>query len=241
MFLLAIDTSTSSGVGALYAEGRIIGPIGTNIHTTHSEGLMPMIDRLFQESHILPNQLTAVACVNGPGSYTGLRIGLATAQGFATPKQLPCVAISSLELLAQSVLDTAIPSIESVQSTTVCTILPARRGWVYAQFFNSTSQKMLPVSEEYNLKIEDLIAKITQPVLFVGIGVEPYRDMLQAILDENFLEYQPDPAGRGNAMIHLAIAKIQHQETLPPAQLLPHYLGQSQAEINWKNRHPQDS
>lgn len=235
MNILGIDTSTSHGVSVMHTRGQLVGPLGSNIHTSHSEGLMPMVDQLFKQSGLSPLDLTGVACVKGPGSYTGLRIGLATAQGFATVNNIPCVGISSLEVGARSFALS-----QQDETSTICTILPARKGWIYVQFFKIDGESVIQSSEEQNLEIEALISKIDQPPVFVGTGVQPYREMLKSVFDQDYKEYQPDVELRGKALINMALDKFQKGETLLPAELLPQYLGASQAEINWKKSHPQD-
>lgn len=119
MVLLAIDTSTAVGSVALRSESGIIGLMTVSVDLTHSEGLMPAVDDLLRRTGQTVDGISALACVTGPGSYTGLRVGIAAAQGLALAKNLSCVGVSSFEVLARMFPYSRYP---------FCPLLPARKG-----------------------------------------------------------------------------------------------------------------
>ncbi len=228
MLILAIDTSSPIGSVALWDQNGLIGLLTVSVQLTHSEGLMPAIDALFERTGTSSEQLTAVACTNGPGSYTGMRVGIATAQGFAYANQIQCVAVSSLDVLAW---------IFPHSSQIVCPVLSARKGWIYTRLYRWNENDFTHLSSELYVQPEELVKEIHEPVLLFGPGLDPYRDLLKEALDNLFLELPGSfDIPRADLLAELAARKIAQGDTIPPEQLLPHYLGPSQAEINWKKR-----
>ncbi|MBZ0256874.1 tRNA (adenosine(37)-N6)-threonylcarbamoyltransferase complex dimerization subunit type 1 TsaB, partial [bacterium] len=122
MILLAIDTSTSTGGVALRNEVGLIGALSVSVDLTHSEGLMPALDALLQRCGVTLQDVGAVACSVGPGSFTGLRVGVAAAQGIAAARDLPCAAVPTLELLSRQAPHAGVQ---------LCPLIVARKGWVY--------------------------------------------------------------------------------------------------------------
>ncbi len=228
MLLLAIDTSTAIGSVALRDERGTLGLLTVSVDLTHSEGLMPAVDDLLHRTGKRVEEITACATLSGPGSYTGLRIGIATIQGFALAKQLPCVGISSLDTLAW-VLPQA--------RTPICPLLPARKGWLYARVYRWNETAPQPLTEELYVEPDELIRSITEPTLFYGPGLPAYRDALREMLQEQFITV-PDTCNlpRAEILAELAARELAEGRGIPPEQLRPHYLGPSQAEINWKKR-----
>ncbi len=228
MLILAIDTSSPVGSVALRDQKGLTGLLTVSVDLTHSEGLMPAVDTLLLRTGKDVEQLTAVACTIGPGSYTGLRVGIATGQGIAFARNLPCVKLSSLTTLAWNFPFSGYP---------VCPVLPARKGWLYAQIFEWKENVFQEKTEELYVQPEELIKEIDSPILIYGPGLEPYRSFLKEILGDIFLEL---PAiwdvPRADLLAELAAREIEEGNVVTPDQLLPHYLGPSQAEINWKKR-----
>lgn len=228
MLILGIDTSSSIGSIALRSEAGVIGLMTVSVDLTHSEGLMPAIDALLQRTRRSVHDITAVACVSGPGSYTGLRVGIASAQGIAFAHSLPCVSVNSLEVLAWAAPHAPYP---------ICPLLIARRGWFYARFFRWAGNGPEPIGEELNIQTDDLIKRIQEPTVLLGPGLPPHREMLRDILQEQFVELSPVfDLPRADILVELAAQAIEQGRTVPPEELLPHYLGPSQAELNWTQR-----
>ncbi len=228
MLILAIDTSSATGSVALRSEQGTIGLLTISVDLTHSEGLMPAVDTLMRSTGKTAAELTSVACVSGPGSYTGLRVGLASAQGLALPNRLPCVAFSSLDVLAHS-----LPHCQHL----ICPLLTARKGWVYARLYRWVDGLLKQESGELNVTVDELIKQIQEPAVLFGPGLPPHREMLKKVLSDNFIEVLPIfDSPRADLVAELAVPKIENGDTLDSAALAPYYLGPSQAEVNWKER-----
>lgn len=226
MLLLAIDTSTSTGSIALYGDSEIVGLFTVSVDLTHSEGLMPAVDDLLRRTGRTVDEISALACVTGPGSYTGLRVGAATAQGLALAKNLPCVGISSLNVLAWALPHARYP---------VCPLLPARKGWLYARVYRWEGDAPHPLTEELYIEPDELIRSIEETTIFYGPGLERYRQTLQEMLAEQYVS-APGVCDlpRADLLAELAVRELAAGRALPAEQLLPYYLGPSQAELNWK-------
>lgn len=228
MLIAAIDTSSIAGSVALRDGERLIGHLTVGVGLTHSEGLMPALDALLRLAGKSVREITAVACVTGPGSYTGLRVGAATAQGIAYANQIPCLAFTPFEVLAWAVPRTA---------ALVCPLLPARKGWLYAQCFKWNGDAPAPESEELYVEPAELLKHINEPAILFGPGLPPHRETLRGMLEDDFLELpEAFDAPRADILAGLAWRKLNEGGGIPPHQLIPRYLGPSQAEINWKKR-----
>src|SRR5690554_6663319 len=127
MPILAIDTTTAVCSAALADEGQLLAEVTTNIPRTHSQRLMPLVDSLFQETGLTPQDLDLLAVTRGPGSFTGLRIGIATIKGLGLALDIPVVGASSLQVLAHNFGGEAY----------VCPVLNARRDQVYTALFET--------------------------------------------------------------------------------------------------------
>lgn len=233
MLILGIDSSAAIGAVALRTDTEVIATLQASVDTTHSEGLMPALDTMFKQTPYSLADVTAVSCVIGPGSYTGLRIGIATAQGLAMPRQLPCVPISAFDLYATTTLKA------DSRAETCFPVISARKGWVYTQKFSLKNNQASAVGEPQNIEIDQLISQITEPAILCGPGIDPYREMLVSILQNDFIQVSTDyDAPHGDVIVNLAFDKMQQGQTVSAAALLPNYLGASQAEINWQKRKP---
>ena len=230
MLILALDTSSPVGSIALRDDHSVIGLLTADVSMTHSEGLMPAVDLLFGHVRRSVEDLTAVACISGPGSYTGLRIGIATAQGLACARRLPCFSYTSLSVMAWALPHCAFP---------ICPILPARKGWLYAQLFRWRNGAPAPFTPELYLQPAGLVPLIQEPSVLYGTGLAPHRDALAGMLGPLFLALPPACQNpRADLLAERAAEELHQGGGVEPERLLPFYLGPSQAEINWKNRRP---
>ncbi len=228
MLILAIDTSSPTGSVALRDGSGTIGILTACVDLTHSEGLMPAVDDLLKRTGKNVDDISALACVTGPGSYTGLRVGIATAHGLALTKNLPCVGISSLEVLSW-----ILPHSRYL----LCPLLPARKGWVYARLYRWKDSAPIALTDELNVEPDELIRSIHESTVFYGPGLAPNRDDLKAMLQDQFIEI-PEVCNlpRADILAQLAAHQLESGNGVSAEELLPHYLGSSQAELNWKKR-----
>lgn len=233
MLILGIDTSTKTGSVALRNESGICGVLTVSVDSTHSEGLMPAVDLLLDRINKTVNDITAVAGVKGPGSYTGLRIGVATAQGIAFGRNIPGFTFTSMEVLSHSMPYCRHP---------ICPIIPARKGWMYTQIFSCAEGTPQPLTDELYTNPDELINHISQPTVFFGPGAPLFQQELKGMLqDDCILLSKPFDLPRADFITELAYRELQQNNALKPHELQPHYLGKSQAEINWRRLHPKQS
>ncbi len=175
MIILGIDTTTLSCSVALLQHETVLAEATLNIKKTHSERLMPLLDNLLTESGIEREALEAIAVAAGPGSFTGLRIGVSTARALAQGLSIPAVSVCTLEALAE-----AIP----FPGTLICPLLDARRSQVYTALYRRTHEPphaLLKIIGPAALALADLVLKLKsydQPVIFIGEGLNSYASAL---------------------------------------------------------------
>ena len=171
MKVLGIDTSTTCGSVGLIDDESIISEYLLNIPVTHSERLLGTIKIVLEESRITMGDLDGWAVSLGPGSFTGLRIGVSTVKGLALATGKPASGVSTLDVLAKQISST--PYL-------VCPILNARKGEVYTAFYRyAEGDRIERQSVHQVIKMEDLIGKIKERTIFVGDGVRTYGDDLR--------------------------------------------------------------
>ena len=177
MTILALDTSGTTASAALINEYIILAESSVTLadlkatnRKTHSETLMPMVDQLFNITGFSPQTVDAIACTCGPGSFTGLRIGAATAKGLAFGLNKPLIAVPTLDAMAYNI------SSISPRGTYVVPMMDARRSQVYTALYLDGMRK----TDYMALPVEDLLKMICgyESVIFLGDGAEVYRDII---------------------------------------------------------------
>jgi tRNA threonylcarbamoyladenosine biosynthesis protein TsaB len=228
MNTLAIDTSTYLASIAIAVDEQIVGESLLNTNRTLSARLVPEIERLLTTAGLAIADIDLFASSIGPGSFTGIRGGVATIQGLALAVGKPCAGFSSLAMLAMNF---------SLSTTLVCPMLDARKSEVYAALFDCSSP--LPSSRINDCVLSpaallDQIAALTGlPVVFVGDGARLYHDLIAEQLGDQAI-FAPFPLHTPHAAngVLLALHAFRCGELLEPSQLLPVYLRASDAEIN---------
>lgn len=230
--ILAIDTSTSMATVAITCGRRVLAEAVFSTDRTLSARLMPEIERLMALAGLEITGIDLFAASIGPGSFTGVRGGLATIQGLALATGKPCVGYSSLALLAMNF---------SLSPYPVCPVLDARKSEVYAGLYDCSSPTPVPIIKDCVLPPADLLELILsstdQPVIFAGDGAQRYSDLiLERIADRGMIApFQLHTSHASNGAM-LALEACLRGETAPPALLLPTYLRASEAEINRKQK-----
>lgn len=220
MNLLAIDTAGKTAAVAVLRDTTLLYEVNLNNGLTHSETLMPMVDTALKACGLTPADIDVYGVTVGPGSFTGLRIGLSAVKGLALPRQTPCAGVSTLAALAYGLTGEG----------TVLTALDARRGQVYWAAFDLASHRQLTEdSAEPLANLENFIFSCKKPLIFVGDGASLCYNRygtLDGVL--------PCPAAlgslRGAGVALAAHAAWEKGECVPPAALLPEYHRLSQAE-----------
>jgi tRNA threonylcarbamoyladenosine biosynthesis protein TsaB len=169
MKLLAVESATLSGGAAILDGDRVLGEITLNIAITHSERLLAAVDRLLADCGLAPADLEGLAVSVGPGSFTGLRVGLATVKGLAMALDLPIAPVPTLDALAARLPFADAP---------VCPILDARKNEVYLSLYRWRGDRMCREREYLALPPELAVAELTAPVILLGDGIEACRPWL---------------------------------------------------------------
>ena len=224
MKILAIDTSGPNCSVALLDEEKIIANFNINIGRTHSETLLPLVDELSKFTNIELKDIDLFACSVGPGSFTGIRIGIATIKGFAISLNKPVISVSTLESLAYN-----IPSFDGL----ICSILDAKNNNVYSAIYELEGYpKMIDdyITDSIGTLITEL-KKHNEKILFVGDGAISYQELLQKELGSNaiFMPYYLNEQS-AVSVAKCAFDKYARNEVDDAYGLHPLYLRKSQAE-----------
>ena len=223
MLLLAFETSAKAAGAALFDENKLLAECYQNTGMTHSQTLLVMAEDLLKQIGKTAADVTAVAVAAGPGSFTGVRIGVAAAKGFAWAKELPCYGVSTLEAMALSL---------GIFEGTVCACMDARRAQVYNALFSFRNGQICRISDDRAISIADLSAelqKIDGPIYLVGDGAELVKrtlsDLPNLILPAEHRRHQ-----RATGVGLAALAQIAAGMDADANALTPNYLRLSQAE-----------
>ncbi|MBQ7016151.1 MAG: tRNA (adenosine(37)-N6)-threonylcarbamoyltransferase complex dimerization subunit type 1 TsaB [Firmicutes bacterium] len=223
MLILGIESAAKVAGAALYENGRIIAEQMVNGALTHSETLMPMIEAVFQAAGRRPEDLDYIALTSGPGSFTGLRIGAATAKGMALGLRIPLIPVNTLESLAFTA---------GFHNMFCVPIMDARRGQVYGAVYENGKVVLKPQAISPTELAEELV-KLNRPCLFMGDAADLYREQFAAALQEN---YYIAPAHlkdlRAASVAALAADMLEKGQTqgIPSHELEIDYLRKPQAE-----------
>ena len=223
MLVLGIETSTKQGGVAIIGADRVVCETVLNVEVTHSERLLPAVDRALDEARTTLEGLGGIAVSIGPGSFTGLRIGLSTAKGLAYATGLPLVGVPTLEAMAWTL---------PAARWQVCPVLDARKQEVYAALFRHEPEGLRRVTEDAALPPEDLCRLIRNPTLFLGDGADAYGALFRERLGDKML--LPPLASRGArpaCVAELGRRRLLRGERDEPDSLVPRYLRPSEAEL----------
>ena len=221
MYVLGIETSTPVCSVGLVEEDRVLACFSQNTGLRHAERTIAMAERAVQDAGLANADLHGVAVGSGPGSFTGLRIGMAAAKGLCFALNLPLLAISTLKGLAARVVFERMP---------VCAMLDARRGEVYAGVYSLDGGTLTARLPDTALPLEELMLKLPRPVLFVGEGSSTYRSQIEADLgrDAGFAPASNYPCGASVAL--LGVEALRDGSAVDVATAEPEYHRRSQAE-----------
>ena len=224
MKILAIDTSALTATAAILSEDRLIGEISTTTKLTHSQTIMPMIDELLKKVSIDITDIDLFACSEGPGSFTGLRIGIGTIKGLAYGLGKPVVGVSTLEALAHNI---------DVTDLVICPIMDARRGQVYNGLYKYNDGRLTCIEEPRALSIEELCQELTERTIFVGDGVNVHKEKIKELLGNKAVFASPQNLlQRAGSVVYAALKK----EAVSAKDLTAVYLRKPQAEREREER-----
>lgn len=227
MKILALECSAGPASAAIITDGNVTAHSFVNVKLTHSQTLLPMLEALLSASKTELDEIEGIAVTNGPGSFTGIRIGISAVKGLAMPRSLPCAGVSTLLAMAYNYRDT---------DCTLCAVMDARRSQVYNALFDISGGKITRLCEDRALLCEELaenLKKMSQNggkrVIIVGDGTEVFypfvKDLPQVTLSS--------PERRFQNAVSAAFAAEEifaSGAALPPEKILPVYLRLPQAE-----------
>ena len=225
MKLLAIDTSGPVCGVAILNDHGVCYDCAVNNKLTHSANLMPMVDQALNAAGMTMADMNRIAVVTGPGSFTGVRIGVSTAKGLAHGAGIPCVAVDALEAMAAGISDFG---------GVICPIQDARAGQVYGAAF-SAGMPPKRLMDDIPLKLEDFVQEISHfgdRFLFLGDGMPVHRVRLAELLGDAAVFAPPQLAYLRPASV--AALAAQSSALLDYRELMPMYLRAPSAERNKK-------
>lgn len=239
MRALAVDTSTATAGIAVVDEKGLLAEFMLKDMKTHSQKLVPMMKEVLESLRLALPDIDVFAAVTGPGSFTGLRIGVTTIKTMAYALNKPVVGIPSLDALANAAVVT--------EGTLVCPIMDARNNQVYTALYGEQNGLMSNLSGYMGLHISELVKEIDEKypganILFAGDGVLLHRDFLKIELKERCsfmplytLQQMAAPAAQ------LALTLHARGESVDCNELVPFYLRPSQAEREYARKEAQES
>jgi tRNA threonylcarbamoyladenosine biosynthesis protein TsaB len=229
MRILGIETSTMAGSVAILADERVIAEHTLHSRVTHTERLLAAIDYMLQDATLRIDEIDAIAVSIGPGSFTGLRIGVTTAKSLAYSLHKPVIGIPSLDALAAHCLFT---------EHMICPLLDARKREVYAALYRNTGGQINRLSDYMVIAPEFLFQQIPEPVLVLGDGVSRYRQVIESMLGERALFADAaHNTPRASLVAQLGYKRLMDGEQDDCFMLTPLYVRKSDAEIHWEHRH----
>lgn len=225
--LLAVDTATEICGVATSIDGRVQAELMLSRGATHTRSVLSAIDTVLENSGLTVGDLDAYAVSRGPGSFTGLRIGISTVKGLAFATGKPMVGISTLEVLAHQAAGNAY---------LVCPMMDARRKEVYWTLYRRTTEGMTAIMEERVGPATEIAEFTKEACQFIGNGVPPYRDALQKKLTCS-AQWTPDELNhlRPTVLARLAWRRLQEGKTTDTRSFKPVYLRKSDAELQRKD------
>lgn len=232
MKILALDTSSMVASVAVLDENKTVAEFTVNYKKTHSQTIMPMIDNISKMIALDMNSIDYIAIASGPGSFTGLRIGAATAKGLAHGLNKPIVPVPTLDGLAYNIFET---------NKIICPIMDARRNQVYTSLYNWKHSKLERLTEYLAEPIEDILniaLSFKREIIFLGDGVSVHIDILKNTLKNNCI-IAPASCNmqKASSIGSLAFELINEGKFLNYAEFIPFYIRKSQAEREYEQKH----
>lgn len=225
MIWLGIETANAPLSVALVKDGKVVAEVVQQIKLTHSAGAMPVIEELFAKVSMSPKDIDAIAVSEGPGSYTGVRIGVTLAKTLAWTLQKPLVGVSSLQILAANA---------RLFHGVICPLFDARRQNVYAAAYRG--QTLETVISDTHDHIDGLLEKLKalgEPVLFIGEDVSIFEEQIREALGDQAL-FAPFTHQLPRASECIALAATKELPSIEATHtFIPQYRRLAEAEANW--------
>ena len=215
MKILSISTSSNIASVSISENDDCILELNINNNKTHSETLMPLIDELFKTTGLNLSDINAIACDIGPGSFTGIRIGISSIKAIAESLNIPVIAVSSLEALAYNIQD--------INCKTICSLIDARNNQVYCGIFDKSHNSLENyLADDINI-VKEALNKY-ENIIFVGDGAIIHKDLL------GIEDFKSDNVIHSKNIAKCAYNKFKNNDTKTADTITPLYLRKSQAE-----------
>lgn len=232
MKVLAIESSAVVASVAIAEDEKLICEYTLNYKKTHSQTLMPMIEEIVDTVGIKLDTLDLIAVSSGPGSFTGLRIGSATAKGLAHTLNLPIAAVPTLDAIAYNISNT---------NKLICPLMDARRNQVYTALYNyeNANEKITRITDYMAIPVDEMIKRIKeldQQVIFLGDGVKPNIQYIEdSFLKEDYM-IAPihNNIQRAASVAALGLTFAKEGKLINYMEHIPEYLRKSQAEREYE-------
>lgn len=225
MKILALDSSGIVASVAVIEDDILLAEYTVNYKKTHSQTLLPMLDEVVKMTELDLETIDAIAVAAGPGSFTGLRIGSATAKGLGLALKKPLIAVPTVDALAYNLYDVG---------GLICPIMDARRNQVYTGIYRFEEHKLVAVKQQWASPVTELIEelnKLGEPVTFLGDGVPVFCSMIEGKLQVPY-SFAPAHVNKQRAAAVGTLGMIYYKEgrTETAMEHVPEYLRVSQAE-----------
>jgi len=219
MLLLALDCSAKAASVALVKDDQLLAQYYQNSGLTHSRTLLPMVENILSNNELSISDVDCVAVSKGPGSFTGLRIGISTVKGLCWGRDIPCRGVSTLESMAYNLIH---------QEGLICCVMDARRNQVYNALFLSDGKNLTRLCDDRAISTSELDAELKRhqkTTYLVGDGTDLCS---RELTYENIV--LPSQQLKMQSAYGVAMAAIAAGTNIPASELTPSYLRLSQAE-----------
>lgn len=225
MRILGIDSSSPECSIALLENEKILSQASGGRNSSYSDHLLKMVNGVLYKAGLALNDIDGFAVTTGPGSFTGLRVGVSLVKGFILAAEKPFVGVDTMEAMA---------ALASPTDFQICPVLDARKGEVYNAIFYRRKDRLIRISENSVAPPEKLCAEITEPTIFLGSGLAAYRrlfsEKLGPLFEEN--EENNDHSVAASAAV-LASGRFEEKNSYDLSSLKINYVRKSEAELNY--------
>lgn len=231
MYILTVETTGRYGsVAVIDDRGEVITARGTK-EMSHLREIMLFADECIRGRGIEKKDLTHVAASIGPGSFTGIRIGVVTARTIAQVMDIPCIAVPTLEAMAYGCFDYS-----KMDCKYVCTAINARRGQAYAAVWQRTETSLKNIIDERQYMMKELLSEIFdmgEKICFTGDGIDAYASMIEKMIGAGNFVFVPEERRYQDAesVAKIALDKVLQGDILTYDKLDPEYMRKSEAEM----------
>lgn len=231
MNLLGIDASGVAGSIAYIKDNKLCGEYYICDKLTHSQTIMPMLEHIKELLEIDLSEIDAIAVTAGPGSFTGLRIGVTAAKTLALALEVPLIGIPTLDVIAGAM---------SMTTSLICPLMDARRNQVYTALYQGEMGSIRRVSDYQAIDIEVYVQQLKaqeQEIIFLGDGAPVFKELIKEQLGDKAF-FAPDFINLQHASVlaEEACKRFERGEAVDPSEFIPMYLRKSQAEREKEER-----